>query len=318
MNSESPVRTPGRGSPGGSITAATNDLLRRCRPTGLVSPHDPAYDRPEADIQYRDLFAAFPSDPAEGKAVVRAPTGEGTTPPVALVTGGAIRVGRALTLGLAEAGYEVCINYCSSESEALAASRAVSKLGRRAMVLPGDVSDLSDVTRMVEAVTEQFGRLDLLVNNASLFRTAPLLEIGEGEWDRVMAVNVKGPFLMVQATAELLTRSRGRVVNLVDLSAFQPWVEHAHHSVSKAALLQLTRIMARALAPRVRVNAVAPGAVLLPEGYDEDRRERSRRQAALGTLGSPEDVVRTVLFLERSPFITGEVIVVDGGRLMGG
>lgn len=238
--------------------------------------------------------------------------------PVALVTGGAVRVGRALTLGLACAGYDIAINYNTSEAEALDASRAVADIGQRALILPGDVSRLEDANRIAAAVGEELGRLDLLVNNASLFRSARLLEIGEDEWDRVMAVNVKGPFLMVRATAELLTRTRGRVVNLVDLSAFQPWVEHAHHSVSKAALLHLTRVMARALAPRIRVNAIAPGAVLLPEDYDEAKRERSRQEAALGTLGSPEDVVRTVLFLERSPFITGEVIVVDGGRLAGG
>ena len=238
--------------------------------------------------------------------------------PVALVTGGAIRVGRALTLGLARAGYDIAINYNTSESEAHDASRAVTGMGRRALALPGDVSRSRDTRRIAAAVKKEFGRLDLLVNNASLFRAARLLEIGEAEWDRVMAVNVKGPFLMVQATAELLTRSRGRVVNLVDLSAFQPWVEHPHHSVSKAALLHLTRIMARALAPHVRVNAVAPGAVLLPDSYDEAKREESRQAAALGTIGSPEDIVRTILFLERSPFITGEVIVVDGGRLAGG
>lgn len=258
------------------------------------------------------------ADPAESQAAVGAPEGLGAVPPVALVTGGAIRVGRALTLGLAEAGYDVCINYCSSQAEALAASRAVAELGSRVAVLPGDVSDPEDVSRMVEAVTEQFGRLDLLVNSASLFRSVPFPEIGEREWDRVMAVNVKGPFLMVQATAELLTRSHGRVVNLLDLSAFQPWVDHAHHSVSKAALLQLTRVMACALAPRVRVNAVAASTVFSPEGYGNARCERSREQVAVGTLGSPEDIVRTVLFLERSPFITGEVIVVDGGCLLGG
>jgi pteridine reductase len=133
-----------------------------------------------------------------------------------------------------------------------------------------------------------------------------------------MAVNLKAPFLMVKAHADLLAASGGRIVNLVDLSAFQPWVGHPHHAVSKAGLLHLTRIMARALAPRVRVNAIAPGAVLLPEEYDEAARERSRASAALGTLGSPDDVVRTLLFLERSAFITGEVIVVDGGRLLSG
>ncbi len=237
---------------------------------------------------------------------------------VALITGGAVRVGRAITLGLAEAGYDVVINYHTSESEARSVSSRVSELGRNSVIVPGDVSSADDVLKVADEVRRTYGRLDLLVNNASLFPRTPLLEVEEGEWDRVMGVNLKGPFLMVKATADLLTAARGRVINLVDLSALQPWVEHPHHSVSKAGLLHLTRVMARALAPHVRVNAIAPGAVLLPEDYDEDARQRSKESAALGTLGSPEDVVQTVLFLERSPFITGEVIVVDGGRLLGG
>ncbi len=242
---------------------------------------------------------------------------EASKPRVALVTGGAIRVGRALTLGLAEAGYDIAINYHSSDGEAVTVSRRVEELGRRAIMLPGDISQAQDVEQIALGVSEEFGRLDLLVNNASLFRNTPLLEMEESEWDRVMAVNLKGPFLMVKATVDLLTRAGGQIVNLVDLSAFQPWVDHPHHSVSKAALLQLTRVMARALAPRVRVNAIAPGTVLLPEDYDNAKHNHSRAQSVLGTLGSPEDVVRTVLFLERSPFITGEVIVVDGGQLLG-
>ena len=227
-------------------------------------------------------------------------------------------MGRAITLGLAAAGYDLAINYHSSAAEAASAAREVQALGRKAITIGGDVSETRDVERIAITIRREFGRLDLLVNNASLFQSAPLLEIEEGEWDRVMAVNLKAPFLMVKAHADLLTASGGRIVNLVDLSAFQPWVGHPHHAVSKAGLLHLTKIMARALAPRVRVNAIAPGAVLLPEDYDAEARERSRAAAALGTLGSPEDVVRTLLFLERSPFITGEVIVVDGGKLLGG
>jgi NAD(P)-dependent dehydrogenase (short-subunit alcohol dehydrogenase family) len=234
---------------------------------------------------------------------------------VALITGGAIRIGGAITLGLAEAGYDVAINYHRSASEAASLARSVEKMGRKAFIVEGDVSQGSEVEAIASRVRERFGRLDLLVNNASIFRAAPLLSIEEGEWDRVMAVNLKGPFLMVKATADLLTAARGSVINLVDLSAFQPWIEYPHHSVSKAGLLHLTRVMARALAPHVRVNAIAPGAVLLPESYTEEERRRSKESSLLGTLGSPDDVVRTVLFLERSPFITGEVIVVDGGRL---
>lgn len=235
---------------------------------------------------------------------------------VALITGGAVRVGRAITLGLAEAGYDVVINYHTSELDARAVSTKAEEMGRRALAVGGDVSVAEDVQRISQRLREVFGRLDLLVNNASLFQSASLLAIEEQEWDRVMAVNLKGPFLMVKATADLLVEAKGQVVNLVDLSAFQPWVGHPHHAVSKAGLLHLTRIMARALAPAVRVNAVAPGAVLLPESYDEDARRLSAERSALGTLGSPEDVVRTILFLERSPFITGEVIVVDGGRML--
>jgi len=236
----------------------------------------------------------------------------------ALITGGAVRIGRAVTLGLAEEGFDVVVNYHTSESEARSVKREVEALGRRCVIAGGDVSNSADVDRISQEVRRSCGRLDLLVNNASLFSQGPLMEVDEGEWDRVMAVNLKGPFLMVKATADLLTEARGSVVNLVDLSAFQPWVEYPHHAVSKAGLLQLTRVMARAMAPRVRVNAIAPGAVLLPEDYDQEARIRSRERAPLGTLGSPEDVVRTVLFLDRSPFITGEVVVVDGGRLLGG
>lgn len=236
-------------------------------------------------------------------------------PNVALVTGGAVRIGRAIAIGLAEAGYDVVVNYHTSAAEANAVVGLVREAGREAVAVQGDVAVAADVERIAAATRETFGRLDLLVNNASIFPTGALLEVEEREWDRVMAVNLKGPFLMVKACADLLAESRGRIVNMVDLSAFQPWVNHPHHSVSKAGLLHLTRIMSRAMAPRVRVNAIAPGAVLLPDDYDEEMRRTSAERSALGTLGSPEDVVRTVLFLERSPFITGEVIVVDGGRL---
>ena len=237
---------------------------------------------------------------------------------VALVTGGARRVGRAISLGLAGAGFDVVVNYHASASEAGEVVRRVEGMGQRAVAVGGDVSSSEDVERISSQVRRHFGRLDILVNNASLFASGPLLEVEETEWDRVMAVNLKAPFLLVKATADLLTESQGTVINLVDLSAFQPWVEYPHHAVSKAALLHLTRVMARAMAPHVRVNAVAPGAVLLPEDYDQEERERSRKSAALGTLGSPRDVVDTVLFLERSRFITGEVVVVDGGRHLGG
>ena len=233
---------------------------------------------------------------------------------VALVTGGAVRIGRAVTLGLAETGYDLVVHYHSSEGPAREVARSIEELGRRAVTVQGDLADPATAERLADAARTEYGRLDLLVNNASLFRALPLLEIDEEEWDRVMDVNLRAPFLVVRAAADLLQAASGCVVNIADLSAFRPFPSYPHHSVSKAGLVQLTRVMARGLAPRVRVNAVAPGTVLPPEDATEDEIRREAERSALGTVGAPEDVVRTVLFLAGSPFVTGEVIVVDGGR----
>jgi len=237
---------------------------------------------------------------------------------VALVTGGAARIGRAITLGLAEAGYDVVVGYHSSDAGAREVAGGVEALGRRAVIVQGDLARTEAVDRLASAVRADFGRLDLLVNNASLFRAVPFLEVDEEEWDRVMAVNLRAPFLVVRALADLLTGAGGSVVNIVDLSAFRPFLRYPHHSVSKAGLLQLTRVMARALGPAVRVNAIAPGTVLPPEGSSDEEVEREQRRSALGAIGAPDDVVRTVLFLAGSPFVTGEVITVDGGRILHG
>lgn len=233
---------------------------------------------------------------------------------VALVTGGAVRVGRAITLGLAEAGYDVAIHYHASEEEAREVGGRVEEAGRRAVLVSGDLSDVADAEEVVGGVEEAFGRLDLLVNNAALFESTNLLEVDEPRWDRVLGVNLKGPFFLVRRAAPLLRASRGSVVNILDLSAFRPWRLHPHHAVSKAGLLHLTRVMARSLAPEVRVNAIAPGTVLPPEDASQEEVDRDRDRSILDVPGSPEDVVRTVLFLAGSPFITGDVIVVDGGE----
>jgi pteridine reductase len=232
---------------------------------------------------------------------------------VALVTGGAVRVGRALSLGLAEAGFDVAVSYHSSAGPAEEVAARIRGLGRRALLLPGDVSRPEDVERITGTLERELGRLDLLVNSASNFHRTPLLEVDAAEWDEVMGVNLKGPFLMARASAELLRASGGSIVNIVDLSAIQPWTAYPHHSVSKAGLLHLTRVLARTLAPEVRVNAIAPGTVLPPEGQSEESLERERRRTPLARLGTPQDVLRTVLFLEASPYVTGALIVVDGG-----
>ncbi len=231
----------------------------------------------------------------------------------ALVTGGAIRIGRALSLGLAEAGYDIVVHFRSSEEAAKEVARRVEALGRRAVLARGDLSLAEDAQRVVDEASTELGRLDLLVNSAASFRARAIEEVDAAEWDAVMSLNLRGPFLVAKASWDLLRRARGSIVNIVDLSALQAWSGYPHHSVSKAGLLHLTRVLALGMAPHVRVNAVAPGAVLPPDDYSDEERERLRMKAPLQTLGSPQDVVRTVLFLASSPFITGDVVVVDGG-----
>ena len=242
----------------------------------------------------------------------------GTTDSVALVTGGGVRVGRAVALGLAEDGYDLLVSYRTSAAGAEEVAEAVRGLGRRVRIVRADLSEEAGAVRLARAAGESFGRLDLLVNSASTFVAGDLLEVTAEEWDAVMAVNLRAPFLMVRETADLLRAARGSIVNIVDLSALQPWTSHPVHSVAKAGLLHLTRVMARRLAPEVRVNAIAPGGVLLPAHYSEADAGRVRDRVPLGRIGTPGDVVEAVRFLARADYVTGEVIVVDGGMRLGG
>lgn len=234
--------------------------------------------------------------------------------PVALVTGGGVRVGRAIALALARSGYDLLVSYNSSPAGAAEVAAAARRMQRRAHTTRADLSREHDVAALARTAAERYGRLDLLVNSAASFAPGDLLEVTGEEWDDVMALNLKAPFLLVRETAALLRASRGSIVNIVDLSALRPWTSHPHHSVSKAGLLHLTRVMARALAPEVRVNAIAPGYVLPPEHHSEAEIERTRRQIPLGRVGAPEDVAGAVRFLARADYVTGEVIVVDGGE----
>jgi len=236
---------------------------------------------------------------------------------VALVTGGARRVGRVLSLALAEAGADVIVHYNASASEAKDVAREIESLGRRALAVQADIAHGADVRRMVREVEAAWGRLDILVNSAASFESAPFLEITEADWDRVLAINLKGPFLLMQSAAPLLRATgEGVIVNIADLSAFQPWPSYAHHAVSKAGLVHLTRIAARALGPSIRVNCIAPGTVLPPEGYTGIGSDGTSDRRVVAPAGTPEDVTRALLFLIESSFVTGQTIVVDGGRLL--
>lgn len=234
---------------------------------------------------------------------------------VALVTGGARRVGRALSEALGAAGASVVINYNNSAAEADALRRDLEQRGVTAAAIQADVSNKSDLDQLVHQIGSRFGRLDILVNSASMFESAPFLHITEEMWDRVIAVNLKGPFFLAQAAAPLLTESgAGNIVNIADLSAFQPWPSYAHHSVSKAGLVQLTKVLARALAPAVRVNGIAPGTVLPPDDYDGTGGDGTADRRMVPQRGTPADVVRALFYLLESNFVTGQIVVVDGGR----
>lgn len=235
---------------------------------------------------------------------------------VGLVTGGAHRVGRAMVLGLARAGADVAIHYHGSGAAADDTADAVRALGRRAETFQADLSDPDTATRLANAVVEAMGRLDILVNSASLFESARFRDVTVDAWDRVMAVNLRAPFLLLQATAPLLEASKGVAVNIADLAGVQAWPAFPHHGVAKAGLIHLTRVAARALAPDVRVNCIVPGTVLPPEDYTPEQIETSVRRTVLRRIGSPDDVVDALLFLVGSDFATGSIVTVDGGRTL--
>lgn len=234
---------------------------------------------------------------------------------VVLITGAAQRVGRAVALELARRGAQIAFSYYTDDEPWQDAVRDLEQAGARALACRADVTRPDDARMLVAAALRAFGRVDVLINNASIWLKKPALEISEGEWDAEMDVNAKGPFLMAQAVApHMLAQGSGLIINITDLSAFQTWAGYAHHSASKAALVALTKVLALEWAPAVRVNAIAPGTVLLPDDATEQKRQWAIEKSALKRIGSPLDVARTVIYLIEEDFATGSVYFVDGGR----
>jgi NAD(P)-dependent dehydrogenase (short-subunit alcohol dehydrogenase family) len=227
----------------------------------------------------------------------------------ALVTGAAVRLGRAIALELGRAGARVAVHYRSSRAEA---EETAKKLGGAPLV-EGDQT--RDPARIVAESAAALGGLDLLVCSAAQFEKAPAESLSRERFEAMLAANLTGPFLLMQAALPHLRASRGSIVNLVDLcGTAQVWKGYAHYAAAKAGLAALTRLLALEWAPEVRVNAVAPGSVLFPEALPQEEQERLVLRIPLGRPGAPDDVARTVLFLAGSPFITGQVLAVDGGR----
>jgi NAD(P)-dependent dehydrogenase (short-subunit alcohol dehydrogenase family) len=243
------------------------------------------------------------------------------TPPLdgksALVTGGARRIGRAIALTLARAGADVALTYRTSKSESMQTAEAIEALGRRALSMECDVRSEISVRQAVAATAAAFGRLDVLVNNAAVFETAPLESLTLEQWDAVFATNTRGPFLAAREALPALRAARGRIVNIGSLGGMRAWATHAHYSSSKAALHMLTAAMAKAFAPEVSVNCVAPGWIAIEAERSTGEAQNDARFAArtpMGRNGSAEDVAQAVLFFAAGPqFITGQILSVDGG-----
>ena len=236
-----------------------------------------------------------------------------------LVTGGARRVGAAICRRLHAAGASVLVHYRASALEANALQTELNaRRAGSASLAQADLLKLSAVNKLVELALEHFGRLDAVVNNASSFYSTPVGEISERAWDDLVGTNLKAPLFLAQAAAPELRKARGCIVNIVDVHAELPLTQHAVYTAAKGGLLALTRALARDLGPEVRVNGVAPGTILWPEDErwgDELARQRIINRTALKRIGEPDDIAKAVEFLlANAPYVTGQVLAVDGGR----
>jgi pteridine reductase len=236
---------------------------------------------------------------------------------VALVTGAGRRLGRAMAAALADRGMTLAIHHHASSAGANELREEIVGAGGRAVCFEADLTDAHAARALSGRVVAEFGRLDVLVNSAAVMHRLGFEETTPEQWDAVHDLNLRAVFFCTQGAAPALRAARGKVVNLADLAGLEPWPGFVAHSVSKAGVVMLTKVLALSLAPEVTVNAIAPGAVLVPEEYDAEERERLARATPLRRLGSPSDVVSALLYLlEGGDFVTGEVLVVDGGRLI--
>lgn len=233
---------------------------------------------------------------------------------VALVTGAGRRVGQAIALALGAKGMKVAVHYHGSAS---GAEDTVSQLGSEGATgrpFKADLASHEGPATLIDAVAHSFGGIDVVVNSAAIMERTPFGEVKPDRWDAIMAINLRAPFLIAQAAAPHLKKACGAIVNIADLAAFESWPAYVPHGISKAGVVHMTRSLARVMAPDVRVNGVAPGTVLLPENWDTAADERLRQTTPLARTGTPEDVSAAVIFLLESDYITGETIIVDGGR----
>ena len=229
-----------------------------------------------------------------------------------LVTGGARGIGREIALQAARTGANVAITFLRSERDARRTLAAIAEAGTQGLSVCCDVRDPKSVQAAVGTVVREFGGIDVLVNNAAVYQTVDFEKITLDQWDEVFATNARGAFLVSRAALSTLRRRKGRIVNLGSLGGLRPWATHAHYCASKAALIMLTQAMAKALAPEIAVNCVAPG--MIETGQRSGLRDRLARKAPMRRNGTAAEVAAAVMFFAAAPkFITGQVLVVDGG-----
>lgn len=229
-----------------------------------------------------------------------------------LVTGAAKRIGRAIALALAERGANVAITYLASQQEAEKTVRALAAHDIDALAVRCDLSDPESIQQTVAAVIEEFGQLDLLVNNAGIFESKALENISVEQWDAMFSTNTRAPFLMAKAAHLHLRKAKGRILNIGSLGGLHPWATHGHYCTSKAALHMLSKTMAKAWAPEISVNCIAPGMIV--QGEVEEAYENFARKTPMQRNGTAHDVAAAAIFFATAPhFITGQILAVDGG-----
>jgi NAD(P)-dependent dehydrogenase (short-subunit alcohol dehydrogenase family) len=230
----------------------------------------------------------------------------------ALITGAAKRIGRSIALALAENGANVAITYLASQPEAEQTTRDLAAFDIEALAVRCDLRDPESIEQTVAAVAEEFGHLDLLVNNAGIFESAVLEEISVEQWDSMFATNTRAPFLMAKAAHPHLRAAKGRIINIGSLGGLHPWPTHAHYCTSKAALHMLSKTMAKAWAPEISVNCIAPGMIVQDEVAEAY--EHYAQKTPMQRNGTAQDVAAAALFFATAPhFITGQLLAVDGG-----
>ena len=233
---------------------------------------------------------------------------------VALVTGAGRRVGRALAVALGRERMSVAVHYNASADGAKETVAEIEAAGGKAALFQADLASPRVPAELVEAVAAKLGGLAVVVNSAAVMERTPIGAVTPQAWDAMFALNLRAPFMISQAAMPLMKREGGAIVNIADLAAFESWPGYVPHSITKAGIVKMTSALARVLAPEIRVNAIAPGAVLLPAHWEEESAERLVSTTPLQRLGDPEDVVEAMLYLLRSDFVTGETLIVDGGR----